>query len=193
MSNVPGGLTAVPNEPPASIAGQGVLQGLDALDRAFVAGQHLAMYRGEHYIKTLFPTVTELTVLLFAAIKIVAPQAPSPKEYSAQVQATAQSLSKHLQPMQREQLKVVVNRFLKEGARANIKKWAQAVETTAARTGLLLAGDLDVAKKLIAQQQQIPGDLSPQERLKELMMFAVSENYFKLRSKLGIQINPEAG
>ncbi len=185
------GLVAVPAEPPSSIAGQGVLQGLGALDRAFVAGRHLAMYRGEHYIKTLFPTVTELTVLLFAAIKIVAPQAPAPAEYNAQVQATAQSLAKHLQPMQREQLKVVVSRFLKDGARANIKKWAQAVETTAARAGLLLAGDLEVAKKNVAQAQQIPGDLTPQERLKELMVFGVSAGYFELRAKLGIQINPE--
>ena len=93
---------------------------------------------------------------------------------------------------QREQLKVIVNRFIKEGARANIKRWAQAVETTAARAGLLVAGDLEVAKKIIASQPQIPGDLSPQDRIKELMMFSVSDNYFALRAQLGIQINPEA-
>ena len=149
------------------------------------------MYRGEHYIKMLFPTVTELTVLLFAAIKIVAPQAPAPKEYAAQVDAAARSLASNLQAMQREQLKVVVNRFLKDGARANIKRWAQAVETTSARAGLLLAGDLEVAKKMVAMQPQIPGDLSPQERLKELMIFSVSEDYFTLRARLGIQIQPE--
>ena len=38
------------------------------------------MYRGEHYIKTLFPTVTELTVLLFAGIKLVAPETPVPAD-----------------------------------------------------------------------------------------------------------------
>jgi hypothetical protein len=95
--------------------------------------------------------------------------------------------------MAREQLKVVVGRFIKEGARANIKRWAQSVETTSARAGLLLAGDLGVAKKLIAAQAQIPGDLSPQERIKELMVFTVSDEHFKLRQALGIQINPEAG
>ncbi|RLB54460.1 MAG: hypothetical protein DRI90_20225, partial [Deltaproteobacteria bacterium] len=190
-SDVPGGLVAVPAEPPSSIAGQGVLQGLSALERAFVAGKHLAMYRGEHYIKTLFPTVTELTVLLFSAIRMVAPKTPAPPELETQVKATAQALMKYLQPMQSEQLKVVVNRFLKEGARANVKKWSQAVETTSARAGLLLAGDLDVAKKVIAAQAQIPGDLSPSERIKELMLFVVSDEHFKLRKALGIQINPE--
>jgi tetratricopeptide (TPR) repeat protein len=192
-SDVGGGLAAVPAEPPASIAGQGVLQGLGALERAFVAGKHLAMYRGEHYIKTLFPTVTELTVLLFAAIRIAQPQTPAPQEYTAQVQAAAAQLAKYMQAMQLEALKVVVSRFLKEGARANIKRWAQAVETTSARAGLLLAGDLDVAKKVIAAQPQIPGDLSPQERIKELMLFMISDGHFRLRKSLGIEIKPDGG
>ncbi|HZO16549.1 MAG TPA: hypothetical protein VFB62_24910, partial [Polyangiaceae bacterium] len=190
-SDVPGGLVAVPAEPPASIAGQGVLTGLGSLERAFVAGKHLSMYRGEHYIKTLFPTVTELTVILFSAIRLVEPKVPAPKEYAQQVQVTAQSLVKYLQPIAREQLKVVVQRFIKEGARANIKRWAQAVETTAARAGLLLAGDLDVAKKVIAASPQIPGDLSPQERIKELMLFSVSDAHFALRRQIGVQIRPE--
>jgi golgin subfamily B member 1 len=84
-----------------------------------------------------------------------------------------------------------VNNFMKAGARANIKRWAQAVETTAARAGLLLAGDLNVAKKIIVGEQQIPGDLSPQERLKELMLYTVSEDHMKLRKTLGISIRPE--
>jgi hypothetical protein len=107
------------------------------------------------------------------------------------VQAAAQRLVNYLQPIQREQLKVVVGRFIKEGARVNIKRWAQAVETTAARSGLLLAGDLEVAKKVIASLPQIPGDLSPQERIKELMLFVVSDEYHVLREALGIKINPE--
>ncbi|MBW2524919.1 MAG: tetratricopeptide repeat protein [Deltaproteobacteria bacterium] len=191
-SDVPGGLVAVPAEPPSSIAGQGVLSGLSALERAFVAGKHLTMYRGEHYIKTLFPTITELTVLLFAAIQMVSPETACPKEIQPQVKATAESLAKFMQPMQREQLKVVVSKFLKEGARANIKRWMQTVETTAARSGLLLCGDLDVAKKVIQAQAQIPGDISAGERVRELMVYFVSPDHFSLRRTLGITIQTDA-
>jgi hypothetical protein len=187
-NDVPGGLTAVAAAPRASVAGQGVLQGLAPLELAFIAGKHMAMYRPEHYIKTQFNTVSELTVLLFAAIRLVAPQTPAPQEFAGQVQATTQSLGTHLQPMQREQLKAAVKKFLAEGARANIKRWAQAVETTAARAGLLLAGDLDVAKRIIASETQIPGDLSAQDRLKELMVFTASAEYLALRGALGIRI-----
>jgi tetratricopeptide (TPR) repeat protein len=192
-SDVPGGLVAVPAEPPASIAGQGVLTGLSALERAFVAGKHLAMYRGEHYIKTLFPTVTELTVILFAAIQMVSPETAAPKEIAPQVKATAESLVKHMQPMQREQLKVVVGKFLKEGARANIKRWMQCVENSAARAGLLMCGDLDVARKVVQAQAQIPGDISAGERVRELMVFCCSESYFTLRKTLGITIQTGEG
>ncbi|MBI4701491.1 MAG: tetratricopeptide repeat protein [Deltaproteobacteria bacterium] len=190
--DVPGGLVAVAADPPSSIAGQGVLAGLSSLEQAFVAAKHLTMYRGEHYIKTLCPTVTELTVLLFSAICIIAPDTPTPPDIVAQVKGTAQSLARYLQPVQREQLKLVVGKFLKEKARANLKRWAQCVETTSARAGLLLCGDLNVAKKVVAAQGQLPGDLTPQERLRELMAFGVSDSYFKLRKALGIDIRPEA-
>ena len=112
------------------------------------------MYRGEHYIKTLFPTVTELTVLLFAGIKLVAPDTPSPPDIDKQIIATAQTLRTFIQPMQLEGLRMVVKKFLAEGAKANIKRWVQTVEITACRAGLLLCGDLEIAKKIIAAEPQ---------------------------------------
>ena len=34
----------------------------------------------------------------------------------------------------------------------------------------------------------LPGDLSPQDKLKELIVFSVSEQYFALRKALGIAV-----
>lgn len=187
-SDVPGALVAVANDQPASVAGQTVLTGFSPQDLTFIVGKHLAMYRGEHYIKTLFPTVTELTVLLFAGIKLVAPEVPSPPDIDKQIMATAQTLRGFIQPMQLEGLRMVVKKFLAEGAKANIKRWVQCVEITAARTGLLLCGDLEIAKKIIAAEPQQPGDLTAQEKLKELLLFSISDQYFALRESLGIAI-----
>ncbi len=83
---------------------------------------------------------------------------------------------------------MVVKKFLAEGAKANIKRWIQCVEITAARTGLLLCGDLEIAKKIIAAEPQQPGDLTAQEKLKELILFSISDQYFALRETLGIAI-----
>lgn len=187
-SDVPGALSFAPNEPPASVAGQTVLTGFTPQELTFIIGKHLAMYRGEHYIKTLFPTVTELTVLLFAGMKMVAPDTPCPPDIEKQVIATAQTLRGFMQPVQLEGLRMVVKKFIAEGAKANIKRWVQCVEVTAARTGFLLAGDLEIAKKIIAAEQPLPGDLTPAEKLKEILAFSVSEQYFHLRGALGIAI-----
>ena len=149
------------------------------------------MYRGEHYIKTLFPTVTELTVLLFAGIKLVAPEAPVPADIEKQILATAQMLRQYMEPVQLEGLRLVVRKFIGEGAKANIKRWVQTVEVTSARAGLLLCADLEIAKKIIAAEPQQPGDLPPQEKMKELLVFSVSEPYFTLRNALGVTIGTE--
>jgi hypothetical protein len=187
-SDVPGALVAVANDPPASVAGQTVLTGFTPQELTFIVGKHLAMYRGEHYIKTLFPTVTELTVLLFSGIKIVAPDTPVPGDIEKQIVVTAQTLRQFMQPMQLEGLRLVVKKFVAEGAKANIKRWMQCVDLTAARAGLLLCGDLEIAKKIIAAEPQQPGDLPPADKLKELVMFTVSDQFFALRTALGIAI-----
>ena len=64
----------------------------------------------------------------------------------------------------------------------------QAIELTACRAGLLLCADLEIAKKIIGAEAQLPGDLSPQDKLKELIVFSVSEQYFTLRKGLGIAV-----
>jgi len=190
-SDVPGALVHVPADQPSSLAGQTVLSGVTPQELTFIVGKHLSYYRGEHFIKTLFPTVTELTVLFFAGIKLAAPEAPTPKDIEKQVVLTAQQLGQYMQPVHIEGLRIVVKRFIADGAVANLKRWVQAVEITAARSGLLLCGDLDIAKGVLAKEPQQPGDLSPGEKMKELLVFAASDEYFQLRRQLGIQIQVE--
>ena len=62
-----------------------------------------------------------------------------------------------MQPVQLEGLRMVVKRFIDDGAKANIKRWNQAVELTACRAGLIVSGDLEIAKKILGAEQQLPG------------------------------------
>jgi hypothetical protein len=187
-NDVPGALMAVPATPPASVAGQTVLTGFTPQELTFIVGKHLSGYRGEHYIKNLFPTMNELKVILFAGVKIVMPDFTVPGEMAQAVNATASELVKHMQPVQRESLKVVVQRWMEDGAKADLKRWMQAIEITGCRAGLLLCADLEIAKKIIAAEPQLPGDLPPADKMKELLVFSVSEQYFALRKTLGIAV-----
>lgn len=187
-NDVPGALIAVPSRPPASVAGQSVLTGYTPQELTFIVGKHLSYYRGEHYIKNLFPTLGELKVVLFSAIKIINQDFAVPPEMAQAVNTTASELVKYMQPVERDSLRLVVTKFIEDGAKADLKRWMQAVDVTAARAGLLLCADLEIAKKIIAAEPQLPGDLSPPDKLKELIVFSVSEQYLALRKALGIAI-----
>ena len=187
-NDVAGAIAPVPSIPPASVAGQTVLTGFQPQELTFMCGKHLSHYRGEHYIRTLFPTQAELTIMLFAGVMLAAPSTPMPQDMAAQIRATAQELAKYMEPRDLEGLRIVVKRFIDDGAKANIKRWNQAVELTACRAGLIVCGDLEISKKLIAAEAQLAGDLSAADKMKELLLYFVSEQYSEVRRALGIAI-----
>ncbi len=189
--DVSGAIVPVPAQPPASIAGQTVLSGFQPQELTFICGKHLAGYRIEHYIRNLFQTQSELTIMLFAGVMIAFPQTPMPADMQQQVQMTARELAKYMQPIQIEQLRIAVKRFLDEGAKANIRRWMHAVEITACRAGLVVSGDMGIAKKILASEPQLPGDLAPAEKVKELLLFSVSEEYALVRQALGVAVGQE--
>jgi hypothetical protein len=81
-----------------------------------------------------------------------------------------------------------VKGFFDQGAKVNLKRWLQGADATAARAGLVLCGDLEIARKIISAKPQLPGELSPSERMRDLLVYSVSSKYFALRKALGIAI-----
>jgi tetratricopeptide (TPR) repeat protein len=187
-NDVPGSVVAVPAVPLASVAGQTVLTGFQPQELTFICGKHLAAYRGELYIRNLFPTQAELTIMLFAGVTLAAPNTPMPGDMAQQIRMTAQELAKYIQPVQLEGLRTVVKRFLDEGAKANVKHWVNAAEYSATRAGFVLCGDLDVAKKIVTAEPVTPGAPSAKEKMKDLLLFSVGEQYAALRKTLGVEI-----
>jgi len=187
-SDLAGSLLAVPASPPASVAGQTILSGFTPQELTFIVGKHLTYYLGGHYMRNLFPSLQELKVMLFAAIKIVRSDFAVPPEIAEGVKAAAQELVKYMQPIQRDSLRMVVQRFVEDGVKVDLKRWVQTVELTAVRAGLLLCADLEIAKKVIMAEPQLPGDMAPADKMRELVVFSVSEPYFALREALGIAV-----
>jgi hypothetical protein len=190
-SDVAGAIIAVPAIPPASVAGQTVLSGFQPQELAFVCAKHLASYRGEAYIRNLFPTQSELTMMFFAAVMLAAPNTPLPAEIVNNVKVSAQALRRFMEPVAFEALAAAVKRWMNDGSTANIKRWMQAVELTAVRAGFVACGDLEISKRILAAESQLPGDLSPAEKMRELLLFSVSDDYLALRRALGLSIPVE--
>ncbi|MGD8860164.1 MAG: tetratricopeptide repeat protein, partial [Myxococcales bacterium] len=179
-----GGLAYATTLPPASVCGSALLSGVNPLEVIFIVGKHLSYYRGEHYIRTMFQTKDELKLVLAAAMQIAGASINDPN-----VTKWAKQIRTNMQPADLELLNSIGKRFIEAGARADIKAWMRAVELTGCRAGFLLCNDLDIAARMIQAEPPMGAiELTPKEKVEELVLFSVSESYFRLREALGIQI-----
>jgi hypothetical protein len=71
------------------------------------------------------------------------------------------------------------------GARVNLKKWRQAQNLSAARAGLLLSGDLAIARARLAAEASCSDGLTLDEAMKDLSAFATTRAYAALRERIG--------
>lgn len=177
------GYQHIPAVPPVTVLGQRVLSGRSQLEHAFLVGRHLAFYRAEHYVKTLFHAVQDLEDLFLAALTIGNPGLPIGDDVKRRVQPVADAIAPLLEPPQRDALRGAFLRFVEEGGRTNLLRFSMAVEKTACRAGLLLANDLLTAARSIEAEDGKLGELT-----KDLICFVTSERYFRLRLQLGIAI-----
>jgi hypothetical protein len=160
-----------------------VLSGKTQLEHAFLVGRHLAFYRAEHYIKTLFNAVQDLEDLFLAALTIGSPGLPIADDMKRRVQPIADAIAPLLEPAQIDNLRGCFLRFVEEGGRTNLLRWSTAVDKTACRAGFVLSNDLVTAAGALEAEQ---GKLG--ESAKDLICFATSDRYFKLRRQLGIAL-----
>ncbi len=188
----PAGLQYAITDPPASVVGKALLSGYSPQDLTFIVTKHLSYYRGEHYIRLLEPTAAGLESLLLAAIKLAAPEYSLPQDAVARVMPVVKTLKSGLSPAQKEQLARVVKYFIDSKAEADLKRWCASVELTACRAGLLLCNDLESAARTVSAEPPGMSDVSTSEKVKELVLFSVSENNFRLREALGFNVGAHA-
>lgn len=188
--NDPGGLGFIP------ALSAGIVLGTAALDvaaspqsLAFIAGRHLTFYRSGFYIQQLLPTITALRTWLFAAIRMNAPQFPVAPDILGLVREAEGALAQHLPQRHRDQLSGIVSKLIQSGAALDLKRWVQGTEFTADRVGLLLSHDLETAVEVTRASPDTGAAVAPQARLKDLVLYAISNPYFQLRQRLGIAID----
>jgi serine/threonine protein kinase/lipopolysaccharide biosynthesis regulator YciM len=189
-TNDPGGLSFLHAHNPSIVLGVAALSAeVPPQAAAFIAARHLTYFRPGMYVRHLVPTGTGLKSWLFAAIKMIAPQFPVAADLEGPVKEALQALDTGLQGQTRDHLARVVSKLLQSGGSLDLKKWVGGVDLTADRAGMLIAHDLETAAEIIKASDEGSSAVANQDRLKELVLYAVSEPYFKLRRKLGIAID----
>ena len=142
----------VPTVPPTCVLGKGVLSGHSTDELAFIAGQHLAFYRKERFIRLLLPDIMELEDVFLATLLIGNRALPLNSQVKKRVEPIAAAIEPLLEAAEIDRLRGAYQRFVEHGGRTNLQRWANAAEFTAARAGLTLCNELAVAERMLAQQ-----------------------------------------
>ena len=174
--------------PPAMMVGGDVVSGRSLQELAFICSKQL-MLMGQHfYLATIDPTYERrkgrLSTVAYTVMKLVNPTIDVPfkdddllESLRAIPPADLNEISKFIAKMAENQQQHL-----------NLSKWLEMVEHSANRLGFVLSNDLGAAVKSIKNE---PGQFSKapvQDRVRELVLYALSENYFKLRKALGLAI-----
>jgi hypothetical protein len=174
----------VPGLPPVSRLGRACLSGRKPQELAFLAGRHLSYYREEHFVRMLMPSIADLEDILLAALSIGNPGLPLTAAVKARVSPIAKAIEPVLEPATVDHLRGYFLRFVEEGGRTNLQRWASFVDRTCARAGLLLANDLKAAFDMLS----IESPAFAEEWMDDLLTFATSDRYGKLRRQIGIAV-----
>jgi hypothetical protein len=180
------GYALMPGVPPFSVVGKQVLSGRSQREHAFLVGRHLSWYRQEHFLKVLFGGVADLEDLFLAALTIGNPGLPIAEDMKRRVAPIAQAIQPMLEAQHVDALRGCFLRFVEEGGRTNLQRWSSATEKTACRAGFVLSNDIATALSVLQPEEGPDGELG-----KDLLAFAASERYFKLRRQLGIAIDQD--
>jgi hypothetical protein len=179
-----GAVEMVPAVPPATRLGRASLSGRTPLELAFLAGRHLSYFRQEHFIRLLVSTIPDLEDLFLAALSIANAGIPLSSEVKRRVGPVARAIEPVLEPVAVDRLRGQFLRFLEEGGRTNLQRWATAADRTAARAGLLLANDLGAAHAVLELEDRSTADA----KMDDLIVFATSDRYAKLRQQIGLAL-----
>jgi tetratricopeptide (TPR) repeat protein len=152
----------------------------------YVLGRAMALMRPELALsQRLAPE--RLEVVLQAAISLSVAQYRFTADPRA-IEAERKILDKALPEPAKAALARVVREYVKVARPGDVQAYLEGSELTAVRTGLFVAGELEPVKKMLMAETGSAHRVPARSKLRDLMVFALSEDLHALRVAVGTNI-----
>ncbi|MEE9384726.1 MAG: tetratricopeptide repeat protein [Nannocystaceae bacterium] len=176
---------------PSILVFANMLRGMSEAHLAFAMGRYMAELYPPHYsFVALSRSPQNLRQVFMACMRICGIELRATEGGELRdFDMIAREISGRMSSGQQDQLKTLMRKFVDQGGSADVKSWASAMELTCYRVGLLLCGDLAVAAHMIAQEQsQLGSSMTPKDKIKELVLYSISEDFFTARRHMGLHV-----
>ncbi|HEY5946498.1 MAG TPA: tetratricopeptide repeat protein, partial [Kofleriaceae bacterium] len=181
---------------PSLLVGAPVLGKADERELAFEVGKRMAYLRPERFVTLAVGTLPKLEAAFAAAVlasgaRITGHDGRPYNPQNEEATKLAGQLQKQVPGPLLEQVGELSHKLTGRLGNGLIAGWRAATDLTANRVGFILANDFEVAAKGIATEGASLSSMSVKERLRELLAYAVSEQYFAVRRHLGLHVRGE--
>jgi hypothetical protein len=184
------GIASVPAREPSVALGSSAVSGRSAKDLAFLAGRQLTYFRPEYQVLLHYQTLEAMTALLLAAAQVAIPDAAVAPNDDPAAKALRVGLTRFFDQRAHRDGRTALQQAMRElsqrGGAAALGAWMCSAELTAARAGLLLAGDLPTATSLARAE---PGELAivhAEGRRGDLIAFCASRAHAAIRQQVTV-------
>jgi golgin subfamily B member 1 len=157
----------------------------------FELGARLAYTRPERYLRYALLTAVEVEAALrgmLLAMNVTPPPPGADSPESSEVERLTALIKRSVAPQALEPAVAAARKWASGRDRIDIAGWLAATDLSASRAGLLLCDDLEVAARLLSLDGAALTPLGAKERVRQLLQYAVSPEYFAVRQHLGIDV-----
>ncbi len=172
---------------PTVVVGNPHAEKTNEYELAFEVGKRLAYLRPERYVNYALGTLPKLENAYHAALAAAGAK-NAPDSLEGEVGRLTDHLRKTVPTAVLEQVGVVADRMNVPPGNGTVAGWRTATDLTANRVGLILCNDLEIAARAVATEPVTMSNLPAKDRLRDLIAYAVSEEYFAVRRHLGISV-----
>ncbi len=167
---------------PALLVADGDIPAQGESDVAFDAGKKLAYLRRDRYVNYALPTLPRVKTALLGAL--VAAGLSDPEDDESR--EMADYIKKVVPDTVIAQIGNMASPLVASAHNGLVAEWRTQTDLTANRAGFILCNDLRTAALHIAREEPGLSSLDTKARLKDLVAYSVSEEYFSVRRHLGL-------